>query len=682
MLIAGLLLGPGGLLAQNAPITNPPSVPQSGTATTPAPAAGTNVAARGALGSPTNFNYSQANRGFFGPYFPRGIPELSLANSVRLHQLIREGKLYLSLEDAIALALENNLAIEVARYQPVFAQTDILRTQSGAASRGVQGAYQSSALFSGALGGGVTSGTASGGGNAGGATGGGGATNVGSVGTFDPVAGFGFGWDWRSSPLNYATVTGVPVQIGQTTSYQGFLAQRFQTGTSYVFAVGGYRQSNNSPTVLYNPVVPTFMEIGINQPLLKGFGHRANSQFIRIAKNDQRYADSTFRQQVITIITNVENAYWDLVTDLDGVGVAEQSVGLSQRTLSDNQRQVEIGTLAPIEVVRAQSELASNQQTLVVAQTTAQQQQEVLKTLLAKLVEPELAAAQILPTDKLPPPADNDIPPLEEALTEAAKNRPEIEQADINVRNQEITVKAARNALLPELDAFATYSPSGISGNSPIYGACPPGTLPFSSGCLTPENFTVTPLPVTGITTAGAWQSLSSLFRAHYPDYSAGLSLVVTLRNRSAQADAARATLEERWLRTTLQQQKNQVAQDVRSAEIAVIQAKAQIAASAKAVTLAQQTLDAERKKFQLGESTVINVIQTQRDLATAENNDVKARSAYAKALVTFAQSTGTTLDRNHIELSEAKTGNVVRTPNIPGTPSPTTTGVTQPPNQ
>jgi outer membrane protein TolC len=293
---------------------------------------------------------------------------------------------------------------------------------------------------------------------------------------------------------------------------------------------------------------------------------------------------------------------------------------------------------------------------LIVAQTSSQQQQELLKTALSKQVDVELAAAEIIPTNTLPDPKPNDIPLLDEALHQAAQNRPELEQAEINIRNQEITIQSSRNALLPRLDAFATYAPQGLSGVQLIRANSFGG-------------------PVLSTVPGGISQSFSQTFHGRFPDYSYGLQLQVPLRNRSAQADAARALLEERQLRTTLQQRKNQIAQDVRNANIAVVQAKAQIDAASKAVVLAQQTLDAEQKKFQLGESTVFLVIQAQRDLATAEGNAVKAHSTYAKALTQFAQATGTTLEKNGIELAEAKTGQVPRAPNIPGTPSSPSSG-------
>jgi outer membrane protein len=578
---------------------------------------------------------------FWNPYTTPRVPEQKMSNSERLHSLIRDGKLRLSVEGAIALALENNMDIVIARAQPAFAKTDILRAKGGGAARGVQGAFQSSALYSGAIGGGVSGFSGSSTSSAGGVTGGGGATDVGSIGCCDPTAGVSFGWDRRVSPLNYIVVSGLPVVTNQTTNISTYFGQGFLTGTSYAVGISGYRQSTTSLNTLFNPAVPTGLTLGFHQKLLNGFGYRANAKFIRIAKNNAKIADSAFRQQVITTIAQTLNLYWDLLVYQENVRVAEQSLTLAQKLLSDNMKQVEIGTLAPIEVVRAKAEVAARQQDLIVAQTNLRQQQELLKAVISKQVDKQLASVTVDPTDTLPEPKPDDVPPLDEALQLAASNRPEIEQAELNLRNQAITIKANRNALLPSLDIFATYAPTGLSGNQLIDGSVIP---------------------------AGWTDSLSGVFKGNYPDYSFGFNLQIPIRNRQAQADAARALVEQRQLEAQLQKAKNDIAQQVRNAEIALTQAKAQIEAAREAVSLARQTFDAEQKKFRLGESTVFLVIQAQRDLTTAEGNEVKARSAYAKALTQFAQATGTVLAKYHVEMTDALEGRVSRTPIIPGT--------------
>jgi outer membrane protein TolC len=615
----------------------------------------------------TTYDYSQSHAfpNILAPYTPEPVPEPSLSNSQLMHQLTREDKLYLSLDDAIALALENNLTIAVQRFNVPFAQLDYLRAKAGGAPRGVPGAFISNALFAGAVGAGLSS-SASGGSGGGGAFANGGPINVGTISCCDPVAGFNFGWAHAVTPLNFATVYGTSSVGTFQSTYSGFFGQGFLTGTSVAVGLNGYRESTTSTSALYNPVVPTGGFIGIDQPLLNGFGYRANAKFIRIAKNDTKFADEAFRLQVMTTVAQVVNDYYTLIYDQENVRVAQDAVNYAQALLNDNKKQVEIGTLAPIEVVRAESSLATNQQTLIVAQTTLKQQGETLKTELSKQVGPDLENVEVAPTDKFPEPHPDDVPGLDEALRTAYQNRPEIAEAQLNLSNQDITLKAVRNALLPSLTLYGSYTPSGIFGSLPVYG-CPPGfTYEGSVGQCVGKG-AVAPPTVSGVVPGGISQSLTSLFHGTYPYYSYGINLQIPIRNRQEQADAARALFEQRQLQTQLQQQKNTIAQDVRNAEIAVTQAKAQIDATIKATELARQTLDADRKKFELGETTTFQLIQDQRDLTTAQGNEAKARQTYVNAVTQMGTATGTLLDRYHVQMADAKNGRVSHPPNIPG---------------
>jgi outer membrane protein TolC len=597
----------------------------------------------------------------WGPYLAPYVPETKMSNSERLHSLLSDGKLHISIQDTIELALENNLDIAVARYNISFAHTDVLRTQGGGAARGFTGSFTSSALFSGAVGSGVTSGGGGVSGGAGGTTGSASAIQLGGGGTFDPAAFFSFGWNQNITPLGTTAVTGVPFVNLQGSSYTTGITQAFQTGTGYQVILGGSRGSTSSLTPVFNPEVQTFLGVGFTQPLLNGYGRRANSVQIRIAKNNLKIADSVFRQSVIGTLGTILNEYWDFLSFKENVRVKEQALAFSQKQLDDNKKQVEIGTLAPISVVQAESEVASNQQALIVAQTTLQQQAELIKTALARQVGPDLAAAQIDAVDKLPEPRPDDVPPLEEALRRAYSNRPEIEQTEWDLKSEDVNLAARRNGLLPSLNLFGTYAAVGLSGNQLI---CPGGSSPYGQGCIAAGGGVVAP---TGKASNGVSQALSQTFQGQYPNYSFGVNLSIPIRNRSAQADAARALLERRQIETQLQQWKNNIAQQVRTALIGVIQAKAQINAAEKASILARQTLDAEQKKFQLGESTVYLVIQMQRDLANAEGNEVTAHSTYAKAITAYQQAVGTVLADYNVELNDAIQGTVTHVPNIPG---------------
>jgi len=617
-----------------------------------------------------NFNMNFGNTRWFptvwDPYQSPYVPETKMSNSERLHSLLSDGKLHLSIQDTIELALENNLDIAVARYNIAYSQTDILRTQGGGSARGFTGSFTSSALFSGAIGGGVSAGGSGVSGGGGGSAGSSTATQLGG-GSFDPSAFFSYGWNRNTTPLGTTVLTGVPSETLQGASYYAGMNQAFQTGTSFEVVVGGARVATNALTSVYNPSVQSVLAAGFTQPLLNGFGRRANALQIRVAKNDAKVADSVFRQQVITTLGAVLNEYWDYLSFKENVRVKEQALAYSQKLLEDNKKQVEIGTLAPISVVQAESEVATDQQALIVAQTNLQQQAELIKTALARQVDSDLAAAQIETEDKLPAPRPDDVPPLEEALQKAFANRPEIEQTELKFRDQDMTIAARRNGLLPSLNVFGTYIASGLSGDQLI---CPAGTTAYGKNCVSGSTL----IAPTGTTAGGVSQALGQTFRGDYPNYSFGVNLSIPIRNRQAQADAARAQLERRQLETQLQQSKNNIAQQVRTALIGVIQAKAQINAAVKATIYAHQTLDAEQKKFQLGESTVFFVIQMQRDLANAEGNEVTARSTYAKAITNYQQAVGTVLADYNVELNDAMQGTVTRVPNIPGsaeTPGP-----------
>ncbi len=619
-------------------------------------------------GSPTagytanvmDYNYTKTHSfpNIFDSFAPLYVPNPGMENSPRLRDLIRDGKLWLSLEDAIALTLENNLDIDVARFTIPLAQADYLRTKAGAAARGVTGVTTiSNALFAGAIGSSTTSGASGSGSSAGGAGfSGSGAVNGGFVSCCDPVAGFYMGWDQNKTPLGTIALTGVTFLNQQQTTYQGYFGQGFMTGTSYVIGLYGDRSTTSALTALVNPEVPSGMVVTLSQNLLNGFGYRANASSLRIARNNLKVADSTFRQQVITTIAQVANYYSDLLYYRENVRVAEEALKWAQTQLKDNTRQVEIGNLAAIAVTQAKAEVASRHQALIVAQTNYHQQEETLKTALSKHVDADLASVAIEPSDKLPEPRPNDIPSLQEALTEAIKNRPEIEQLNLNMRNQDITIQAVHNRLLPSLNVFASYAPTGLSGHflcggNPLFEpTCPQGTTSYVPG--------------------GVSQALTQVLHDTYPNYSFGVNLSIPIRNRTAQADAATALIQERQLRVQLQQRINQVQQDVRNAVIAVTQARAQIDAAKESTALYKETLEGEQKKFLLGESTPFFVIQAQRDVANAEGIEAQARDAYAKALVQYAQATATILQKYNVEISEAKSGQVTRVMNIPGTPS------------
>jgi len=573
---------------------------------------------------------------FWNPYRPNSFPLPRLENSPRLMSLIHDGKLELSLADTLALALENNLDIALQRYVIPFSEADVLRTRSGQAARGFTGALNPGELNSGAIGAGVTNAGGTGGtGNAGGITGGGGAVFVGPAGAFDPTATFNFSWDRVTSPLNSVVVSGVPTTTSYAAAFSSSYAQMFTDGTSYSVSLSALRQSTTQKNTLFNPNVTSRLSIGINQPLLNGRGKLYNERFMTVAKTNQKTADDVFLTQVITSITQIENAYWELAGFQLNVQVARDSLAVSQQLLEDNRRQEQVGTMSRLDVVTAESQAAASQRDLIVAQTNLQQQETVLKQLISKVSDPALDNATIVLTDSLPEPRESDLPSLQDALKSAADNRPELRIARNNLANQDVAIRFTQNNMKPTTSLFGLYASSGLQGNN-------------------------------ALVTSGAPESLSQSFGAAYPETAYGITINAPIRNRSAQADNIRSMLERNQQQIGLQNTHNQIDLQVRQARINLIQGQSQVRAAHEAVRLAQLTLDSERQKLTVGLSTSYNVVLRQREVATAQYAEVQALSAYAKTLVAADQATGATLDRRGIVFDEALSGTVTKTPTPP----------------
>jgi outer membrane protein TolC len=574
--------------------------------------------------------------GFVDRYRDQPIQSWNLENTPRIDALIRDGKIELTLSDALALALENNLDIAVQRFVPSYSQTDLLRSQSGQSPRGFTGASIPGGLTSGALGAGISgTGAGSGVGSAGGITGGGGAVQVGAAGNFDPSFNLNFSWDRVTSPLNTIQVSGIPTVIGQTSAFTASYAQLFGLGTSYSLTLNGQRQSSTQRNLIFNPATVSRFAFGINQPLLNGFGRLTNERYIWVARNNTKVSEQVFRLQVINAVVAVENAYWDLAALQESVRVAEQSLGVSRQLHRDNQMRVEIGTMSPLDVTSAESEVAARMRDLTLAQTNVQLQEAALKNMLVKRVSPELDAARIVIKDAMPVPADADIPDLQTTLAAALEGRPELAQSQVGLENQDIAVRFTDAALKPAFSVFGFYAGSGLEGNSTTDTAL--------KGGLT--------------------DSFGQSFKAEYPEYAGGFSMSIPLRNRTAQADSLRAQLEMNQLRVTQQRLRNTVSLEVRKAIIGLIQGKAQVEAARQASRLAREIWEGEKEKLLAGVSTSYQVILRERDYTAAQQAEVSSVVGYAKALVELDRARGTTLERNSIEYSDALKGTVSNPP-------------------
>ncbi len=604
--------------------------------------------------------------GFFSsftqPYRPKDVMPVDLANSNRLDSLLRAGNIYLSLQDTIALALENNLDIHIQRYSRSEAETNLLRAQAGGLLRGLPNSVQTATTAALSQ---VTGGTAFGtaGNNGGTASSSAGGTIITATGTtipnLDPSAYVVGYWGQSSTPQSNAFTTGTTNLIVRTDVYATGYQQAFLTGTNVQL---NWQQStsNANATVLdFNPYTTGSLNLQVTQPLLQGFGLAVNNRNIRISRNNLRMTDLLFKQQVMTTISQVVSAYWDLVSFNENVKVKQEALGLSEKLYEDNKKQVEIGTLAPIEIVRAEAEVASRQQDLVNAQTQVLQQETGLKNALSRtgLMSPSVAEAHIIPTDVITVPKTEAVIPVQDLIAKALANRPEVPQSKLNIENTHIGLKGDRSQMLPNLSLIGNLTNNALAGQvnplNPAFGA----NCQATGLCETPVTYYV----------GGPGTALSQLFRHNFPSYSLEAQLSIPLRNRSAQADYILDSLNLRTQELQHQRLLNQIGVDVRNALIAVQQAAASYHASVEARVLQVQTLDAEQKKYALGASTIFLVIQSQRDLAQARSNEVAAISAYAKAKVQLDNSLGTVLDTYNVSIAEATTGRV----SLPPSPLP-----------
>ena len=432
--------------------------------------------------------------------------------------------------------------------------------------------------------------------------------------------------------------------------------QGFKWGSNLQVGFNNTRATTNSTFATLSPTLGSNFQARFTQHLLQGFGLAPNTRFIRIAKNNREISDVAFRLQIITTVDQIENIYWDLVYAYENVRVQNESLTFAQKTLSDTQKQVEIGTLAPIETVRAQSTVASDQQQLTLALTNLQLQQLLMKNALSRtLVDPRLADAQVIPTSIMHLPEQEPVVPTQDLVNEALSRRSELAEARINLKNQEISMKSVRSLLLPSLDLYGYYGGSGLGGAQNAANLCPPPPQPQPFGCSTN--------PVTPVSYGS---TLNQLVNSTAPDKGVGLQLTIPLRNRVGQATQIRSELEYRQAQMRLQQLENQVRIEIRAAQFAVQQNRASVSSAQAAVDLGRQSLDAEQKKYALGASTTTLVLQNRSALAQAESILVSAMAAYEKAQVELDRATGLLLDHSGIQLADAERGEVTHVPSVP----------------
>jgi outer membrane protein len=626
-------------------------------------------------------NYTQPASHFpnpIAPYTPRQVAAPNLANTARIDALMHEGKIYLSLNDAIALALENNLDVAIARYNLNIADTDVLRAKAGATILGVNAGVVQNTPGGGVGGIGATAGLSSGGtslgaGGIGAGTNGLVSSTLGlgpNITSFDPVVTGTLQEDHFTQTATSIFQGVLPgTSLVQNTGTVNFAYnQGFQWGMNLNVAFDNTRQTTNSFFSATSPALNSSFKATITQPLLQGFGFPSNTRFIRIAKNNRELTDVAFRLQIIDSVDQIENIYWDLVYAYENARVQNESLAFAQKTLSDTKKQVEIGSLAPIETVRAQSTVAQDQQLVTQAQTNLQLEQLLMKNALTRtLKDPVLGSADVIPTSTMEIPQQEEVAPTEDLINDAVRHRAELVESRIDLNSRDLSNRAVRSALLPTLNAFAYYSGAGVGGNQNPASECsnPESKEQQEFGCFSPGPLSVTnPEPTFPTTPLGA--TFNQLVNSTNPDKGLGLQLNIPIRNRAAQAVQIRSELEYRQAQMRLQQIENQVGIEVRNAQYAVQQNRASVDSAKAALELAKQSLDAEQKKYQFGTSTTTLVLQYESQLATAESTLVNATVAYEKSRIELDRATGALLDHNGISMDDAARGQVAHMPNVP----------------
>src|SRR6267142_1645136 len=579
------------------------------------------------LGS-SKYHYTRAPKAFpslIAPYRPIQIPEPVLTNSPRVDQLIHDAKLELTLQDAVELALENSMDIAVARYNPWFADTVILQTQAGGQPFGITGAEIRQSFAS-----------------------------VPFL-NYDPTFTTQISYDDRITPVNNPFISGTGTTAtaaslaSHTATYNNNVTEGFSTGTTATLAWNNMRSSSGSTFNFFNPDVTSALVVTLQQQLLNGFGRFINRRNIMIAKNNRKLADYVFEAQAITTVTSTITAYWELVFARANVEVQQQAVATSQRLYGDNKKQLEIGTMAPLDVTRAEAQLATDQQNLIIAQTAKMQDEQILKNAISK--DPLVANfinVELVPTDKATPPEATEASSFEESIKEAFQKRPELLEQQINITNAGIDARATGIALRPTATLFAQYTSQGLAGVSSV-----PSTTPGGPPTITQQGFTT---------------AQSQIFQNKFPDYLVGVNVQIPLRNRSAQATNQRSTLQLRQIEAQMQQLKNLAVVDVRNTFIALQQGRVQVETASEQRKLQQQTFDAEQKKYQLGASTVYQVILTQRDLVSAQGAELRALANLLEAKAADERAVGRTLEVNRVSIADAKHGEVDKDTLIPGT--------------
>ena len=567
------------------------------------------------------------------------IPEARSANSARLATLLRAGQLRLTLADAIALAIENNLNLEAARYGPLLSEWGLKRAEAGGPVRGVPSASaQVSSVNSGVGVNGSTDSAGLGGGGNGGGGGNSGSASIQQIGAItpnlDPILQNTSTFSHQSEPLANTVVSGTTALVQDSRTYNTTYRQGLLSG-GYV-QLTSYQQSltENAPTNALNPAVGPHVDFVLRHSLLRGFGTRLNGRSIQIAKLNVEGSRENFRQQVSTLVARVVNLYWDVSSGSDFVRMRQSAVDVAQTFLNDTQARIDLGALARVELPRAAAELAARRQDLVIARTTLRQQETLLKEALTRTPDPAVDAAGIIALDSIQVPEADDLPAVRELLSQAQTQRPDVALAAIQKKARKLSTIGTENPLLPSLQVRALTYNRGVAGT------------PQASGG------SVNPYFVGGYGTA-----IGQILRRNFPSQTLSASLSANLNNRGAQADYGIEQLQLRQSEVRDKRNANQLIVDVSNQAIALRQARARYSAALNTRQLQEQLLKSEQDKFSFGKAAVTALIASQRALVVAQTSEAAALASWARARASLDEVLGKTLDVNHVSFYAALSG-------------------------
>jgi outer membrane protein len=575
------------------------------------------------------------------PYQAATVPPIRLANSEKLHSLLRAGKLYLTVQDALALAIENNLDLEVDRYGPLSSEWTLQRLQAGGPLRGVTSGNSLVNQVTGGqgvLGSEVSAGLASGGGNGGGGNGNAVISQIGPVTqNLDAVLQSATAFSHTTMPQSNAVVSQTDALVDSRYVLNTFVQQGLVTGGYVQVTANSSYLKENTPTDVLNPSVAPVAQIYVRHNLLNSFGIAVNNRFIRVAENNVKGAHETFRSQLLNLMASVLNLYWDLVADNDVLRVRQRAVDTAQKFHDDTENQIKLGFIAKVEIYRARAELATRKRELGISIADVRLQENQLKNALIRDDrDPALDAAEIVPLDHIEIPQTDELPPLRQLVTQALAMRPDVALLNIGLENGKTSALGTANGVLPTLQVLASTSNTGLAGTATPNPGQPPAPAEY----------------VGGIGTA-----LGQVVRRDFPSNRAAVLFQSTIGNRLAQGDYGVDQLQLRQNDLVTRRTLNQLVVDISNQTVALRQARARYATAADSRILQQQLVEKEHERFSLGASTTAEVIAAEKALVAAQAAEITALSSYSHARVALDQVLGATLERNHISSEQASQG-------------------------